>query len=315
MRRIVAVLALLAGAVPMFAQLPQAEALFQQGKYDEAQRLVAPLAGDAPALALMGRIALAKNDTDKAVDYLEKAVAKNDRSASFHYWLGNAYGQQAMVAGMLKGAMLAGKTRDQLERAVQLDPNLLEARFGLIDFYVVAPSMLGGSEDKAMQQAAEIKRRDSFSGHRAYARIYGRQKKMDLARKEYLDAVREQPRSAAAHAFLGAFFGVNDKNVKGGFDELETAVKLDPAYMITYFRLGQLAAISGTNLPRGEEALKKYITIQPKETDPSLGSAYYCLGQIYEKQGKKAEARAHYAIAVRYAPSQKTYQDALKRMT
>ncbi|MCU1246287.1 MAG: repeat protein, partial [Acidobacteria bacterium] len=168
MRRIVAVLAVLAAAVPMFAQVPQAEALFQQGRYDEAQRLLAPLTGDAQALAMMGRIALARSEPDKAVDYLEKAVAKNDRMAPFHYWLGSAYGQQAMVAGMLKAAMLAGKTRDQLERAVQLDPNLLEARFGLIDFYVVAPSMLGGSEDKALQQAAEIKRRDSFAGHRAY---------------------------------------------------------------------------------------------------------------------------------------------------
>jgi hypothetical protein len=71
--------------------------------------------------------------------------------------------------------------REEFETAIKLDPSLTDARFGLIDFYVMAPGFMGGSEGRAMAQAAEIKKRDALQGHRAYARVYSRTKRLDLA--------------------------------------------------------------------------------------------------------------------------------------
>jgi Tfp pilus assembly protein PilF len=210
---------------------------------------------------------------------------------------------------------MASKMKAEWERAVQLDPNYIDARLSLIVFYVLAPGLMGGGEAKALEQAVEIKRRDSLQGHRAFAYIYIQQKKFDLARNEYVDAVHEDPNSARAHAALGTFLATNDKNYRGAFDEIEKALQLDPAYMPAWFRLGQVAALSGTNDARGEEALKRYLTYEPKDNEPDLATAHYNLGQIYEKQGRKAEARQSYAAAVRLSPGTKTFQDALKRVS
>ena len=48
--------------------------------------------------------------------------------------------------------------------------------------------------------------------------------------------------------------------------------------------------------------------------EPPLGRAYYWLGGIYEKQGKKAEAKANYAQALKLNPGSKEVQEAMKRV-
>src|SRR5205809_5896957 len=116
----------------------------------------------------------------------------------------------------------------------------------------------------------EIRKRDAVMGHRAYARVYSRQKKTDLARKEIIDAVREDPKSARAHVALGTFYAGDEKNYQAAFDEIESAIRLDPAHMPAWYRLGQIAVASSSNLQRGEEALRKYLAYRPKEGEPPL---------------------------------------------
>jgi Tfp pilus assembly protein PilF len=263
----------------------------------------------------LGKAALEKGDADAAAEQLEKAVAQQPNNALYHYWLGSAYGTQAQQASLFSQMRLAGKVKDEFEKAVQLDPNLLDARFGLVDFYTMAPSIAGGSEEKALQQAEEIKKRDAIQGHRAMARIYTRQKKTDLARNEWLAAVKEQPNSAKAHNGLAGFYLGVDKNNAAAMTEAEAAVKLDASYMPAWFRVGQVAANSGTSLPRGEEALKKYLAYKPSDNEPGLADAHYWLGMIYEKMGRKPEAKASYAAALKLAPNSKTIAEAMKRVS
>jgi tetratricopeptide (TPR) repeat protein len=261
-----------------------------------------------------GRAAMSRNDDDAAAALFEKAVAQNPKSAEAHYWLGSAYGSQAEKASIFGQASLAGKTRDEFEKAVELDPNHLDARFGLIQYYVFAPGIMGGSYDKAFAQAAEIRKRDPLMGHRAAAFIYSNQKKTEGAKKEYLDEVKEFPNSARAHLDVGVFVYFVGQNYKAAADEYETALKLDPAYMPSCFRAGQVTVFYG-DPARGEELLRKYLNYSPKENEPSLARAHYWLGRIFEKQGKKAEAKASYAASLKLSPKQKDVAEALKRVS
>jgi tetratricopeptide (TPR) repeat protein len=270
---------------------------------------------EADALLASAKVAMRQKDAPRAAGLLEKAVAIRPDSAEIHYRLGSAYASIAATANPFKQASMAGKFKAEMESAVQLDANYIDARMRLVDFYMMAPGLMGGSETKALEQAAAIRQRDSFQGHRAFARIYIRQKNFDLARKEYVDAVREQPTSARAHTALGTFVATNDKNYRGAFDEIEKALQLDAAYMPAWFRIGQVAALSGTNHARGEEALKKYLAYDAKDDEPEISTAHYHLGQIYESQGRKAEARQSYATALRLSPGTKTYEESLKRVS
>lgn len=262
-----------------------------------------------------GKTSLQRGDVDGAVSILEKAVEQSPNSAEAHYYLGGAYGEKAQKSGMFGAASNASKAKNELEKAVELNPKYIDARFALLQFYAVAPGIMGGSYDKAFDQAKAIKALDAIQGHRAYAYVYTQQKKPELAKKEWLDAVREQPTSPRVHSALGQYLASAEKNYAGAFAEIESAIKLDPAYMPAYFHLGRVAAIANTNLSRGEETLKKYAGYTPKDNEPTLASTHYWLGMIFEKQGKKAEARQSYQAALKLNPGLKQAEDALKRVS
>jgi tetratricopeptide (TPR) repeat protein len=261
-----------------------------------------------------GRAAMNRNDAEAASALFEKAVAQNPKSAEAHYSLGSAYGSMAQKASLFSQASLAGKTKDEFEKAVELDPNHLEARQGLVQFYTIAPGFMGGSYDKAFAQVNEIRKRDPLMGHRSAAFIYSHQKKTDLAKNEYLAEVKEFPRSARAHLDLGLLH-ISQKDWKAAGDEFAAALALDPAYMPTVFRIGQLVVLSNGNLAHGEEMLRKYLTYTPKNDEPPVARAHYWLGQIFEKQGKKAEAKASFAASLKLNPNQKDVAEALKRVS
>ena len=260
--------------------------------------------------------AMSQNEPDKAAPLFEQLVQVKPSNAEYHFWLGRAYGAQASKASMFSAPGLATKTLHEFERAVELDPNYTDARFGLLEYYMQAPGFMGGSEEKALQQAAEMKKRDALQGHRAYAIVYARQKKPELARKEYYDAVREQPNSPKAHMTLGIYL-MSEKNYKQAADEYETAVKLDPKFMPGWFQIGHVAALAENNYAHGEESLRKYLAYTPneKENEPPLARAWFWLGQIYEKQGHKAEAKQMYETSLKLAPNAKDVTAALKRVS
>ncbi|MDQ2979886.1 MAG: tetratricopeptide repeat protein, partial [Acidobacteriota bacterium] len=262
-----------------------------------------------------GRAAIGRGDSDAAIDALEKAVAQSPKSAEAHYYLGSAYGIRVQASGMLAAVKYASRITEEFEKAVALDPKYVEARFGLVQVYAGAPGIMGGSYEKAFEQAKAIKAVDPIVGHRAYAFIYSQQKKLDLAEKEYADAIREEPNSAKAHSYFGQYHANVEKNYAVAFTELEAALKLDPSYMPAFYHLGRAASLANTNLARGEEALKKYVAYTPKENEPTLASANYYLGDIYEKQGRKAEAKQAYQAALKLNPSLTRASEALKRVS
>ncbi len=262
-----------------------------------------------------GRAAIGRGDSDAAIEILEKAVAQTPKSAEAHYYLGSAYGSKVQAGGIMAAAKYASRITEEFDKAVALDPGYVEARFGLVQVYANAPGLMGGSYDKAFEHAKAIKAIDPIVGHRAYASIYAQQKKLDLAEKEYLDGIREQPGSPKAHGYFAQYHANVEKNYPAAFGELEAAVKLDAGYMPAWYHLGRTASLANTNLARGEEALRKYVAYTPKENEPTLASAHYYLGDIYEKQGRKAEAKQAYQAALKLNPSLTRASDALKRLS
>jgi hypothetical protein len=55
-----------------------------------------------------------------------------------------------------------------LERAVELNSNNVAARFDLLEYYLRAPPLLGGSSAEARRQAEEISKHDVARGIEAW---------------------------------------------------------------------------------------------------------------------------------------------------
>jgi tetratricopeptide (TPR) repeat protein len=262
-----------------------------------------------------GRAAINRGDIDGAIEILEKAVAQSPKSPEAHFYLGGAYSRKAQGGGMFGAAGYLSKLKDEYTTAVELNPKYSDARFALVQFYAAAPGIMGGSYDKAFEQAKEIKAIDPVVGHRAYAFIYTQQTKPELAKKEYVDSIREQPNSPKAHSYYGQYLVDTEKNYTAAAAEFEMALKVDPTYMAAVYHLGRTASLANTNLAHGEESLKRYLVYTPKENEPTLANANYFLGTIHEKQGKKTEAKQNYEAALKLNPTLKLASEALKRVS
>lgn len=318
--RFVAVLVLMFAALPARpapGPLAQGIQLYEAKRYEEARKFFEAYATknpkDAEAAFQVGRSLLALKKNEPAAEWLEKAAELAPNRSDVQLLLGRAYGRAAMEANVLRQPGLAKKTRVAWEKSVALDPNNLEAREDLIDFYLEAPGIMGGSVEKAQEQAAEITKRDPARGHMASANIALNQKDNAAAERELKAAVQAAPNNAALRMRLALFYQDQQK-WEAAFETLEAALTADPNNWNALYQMGRTGAFSGKRLDRSEECLKRYFEHKPGPDDPPLANAHFRLGQIYEKKGNKALARTEYQTALKLDPKLQDAKDALAKL-
>lgn len=294
------------------------EELFAGREYDRARgAFLARLTTnprDAAAMAYMGRIAQAQQKRGEAIDWLEKAVKLEDGNAMFHFWLGSAIGEEAQRASKLRQPFLARRIKSEFERAVALDSTLLEPRFGLVDFYTVAPGIMGGSIEKAREQAAAIARRNPMRGHLAYARIAMRQKDDSATVREHEAAIAAAPDSTQAYYALSSFHRSRSHWLEA-MEVMDRLMKARPSDPAPHRWWGIISATSGIDMERGERELKHYLANALPETTPQgFAIVHFRLGQIYEKTGRRDAARAEYEKALTFDPDLPDARHALKAL-
>ena len=257
--------------------------LFQARKLPEAQAAFAKIAAvepkNAEAASYLGLLALMRNDSEQAVQWLEKATQLAPANSYYCRLLGDAYGQSAGKAGVFSKFGFAKKCLACYDKAIELDPNNLDARNGRIEYYRRAPAIVGGGMDKAYAEAAEIRRRDPLRGATVLGDLY-------VAEKKYTEA----------------------------FALLDELIAQNSANQALLYQVGRLAAISGQQLDRGESALQEYFHHEPTPNEPPLYNAHWRLGTLYERKGDKAAARAEYETALQLRPNYSAAQNALKQL-
>lgn len=320
MNRILAVaLALIAFAAPLVAEssIAQGTALFEQMKFKEAETVFQAVSRTSPkdpaAPFWLGRVAMALDDRIAAATQFEKAVALNPRNSEYRLWLGRAYGAQALRANVLKQASLARKVKGEFEMAVKLDPANLDARSALVDFYSMAPGIMGGGIDKAKAEAAEIAKRDSVRGARELAKIHRNEKEWPEAERVLAAAINKNPANMALRRDLGYIYQQTEEWAKA-YSTFSAVVVADPNDMVALYQIGRLAVMSGTYLEQGEQALQKYLEYTPKGDEPPLKWAHLRLGAIYEKEKRADLARAQYQLALKLDPQFKEAKEASNRI-
>jgi tetratricopeptide (TPR) repeat protein len=160
LRASAAALAILMAAQP--AGATEYSALMKAKKYPEAERAAAAKLvqdpANAEAMAARSDAILAAGSEariEEAVKQSEQCVAAHAANAGCHLALGKALGSKAMHGGMMAAMGYAGTIRDSFKKAVELEPRNLDARFSLLQFYMMAPGIMGGGTGKAETLAAE----------------------------------------------------------------------------------------------------------------------------------------------------------------
>jgi len=292
--------------------------LFEAGKFKEAKTVFEPAlksnARDAAAAFYLGRIAMEERKNDRAADYFESATKLDPNSSTYFLWLGRAYGREAQSANVLRQPGLAKKTKSAWERAIALDPDNLDARSDLIQYYVQAPGFLGGSMAKALEQAEEIRKRNALRGYLELGALYERDKKPADAEKAYVAAAKEKSDRHVGEYRLGVFYQ-NTGAYQKAFELFEAMIAASPAEAGALFQIGKTGALSGQRLDRAVEALEAYLQTTPGKNDPSLAAAHWRLGMVHERRQDRQRAKAEYESALRLDPTFKPATESLKKLT
>lgn len=266
---------------------------------------------DAKGAYYQGRLFLRDGNYDRAIDWFEKAAKLDDQNSDYHLWLGRAYGVKAQRVGMLKKASAAKNVKKSFERAVELNPGNLDARMGLLQFYQMAPGIMGGSKDQAKQQAEEIHKRNAHQGHLAFGLIHMMKEEYALAEREYQAAIALDSNEMQPYYSLGYLYA-RQKQFDRATELFENLLKTHPDQVSSYFHLGRIAVMSGKNLDQGEAYLQKYLQTEPSDESPSFAFAHLLLGHIYKQKENKELAKAEYGKALELNPDFESAKKALK---
>ncbi len=290
--------------------------LLNAGRVDEAITALnghlATSPADAESSNLLCRAYYALEDWDRAESSCRKAASLAPDNGLFHLWLGRVYGEKADRANFLAAAGLAGKVRGEFERAVQLNPKDIDARLDLTEFYIDAPGIVGGGEDKARAQAESVATVNPAREHWIYARIAEKNKDNATAEKEYHQYIDQSKGDAEAWLNLALFLRRQKR-----LDEMEQAiVKLSQAPLSkpgVLVEASQMLFRAGRRPTLAIELLRRYLTSGPVEAAPAF-KAHYQLGQLLEKQGDKAGAADEYRTSLSLARGFGVAQQALNRV-
>jgi tetratricopeptide (TPR) repeat protein len=273
------------------------------------------LAQSAAECVKNGRAALDANKADDAVEWFEKAVKLDDANAEHHLWLARALGTVAQQANIFRQGFLAKRVKSEFERTVQLDPQSLGGHDGLMQYYMQAPGIMGGSMDKARAEAEAMAKIAPMRGHFARASIADHEKDQTGAERAYRAAVAEFPDSIGAVSALANSLA-NWKRGDEAFAPLDAYLARHPGDLLATWTVGRVAAVTGKELDRGERALRTVLAAAEAGTPnlPAPANAHFRLGDIAAKRGNKDVARKEYEKALELNPKLEAAKKALKEL-
>lgn len=306
MNRVLASLALLV-ALPLATQptgLEPGIAHFNARRWSDAHTFFAGAARAQPANPAaaywLGKTLMAENKPGDAEGWFNKAAELDPRSSEYRLWVARAIGVQAQRANVIRQPFLARRTKTAVDKAIALDASNIDAREMRWRFYLLAPGFMGGGDDHARAEAAEILRRNRYRGQFVALQMAGRAKD-DAAVERFMRAlVAEYPDSLQPVNVYSSWLADRER-VPEAFAVVDAFQNRRPGDPVALYQVGRIAAVTGQQLDRGEEALRKYLASAPPPANnvPTLSIAHLRLGNIHEKRGHKDAARAEYELALR----------------
>ena len=267
---------------------------------------------DAEAHHLMSKAYYHLNKWDQSIDYGERAVALAPNNSEYWMWLGRAYGEKADTSSFVAAYSLAKKVKASFEKSVELDGKNVAARTDLSEYYMEAPSVIGGGTDKALDQAKQISAVDPARAHWVYARLDEKKKDYGAAEGEYVQAIHASNNYGSYWLNLANLYRQTEH-----WPQMESAIQRGVSSSnksnAVYYNAATIYDHAGRNLPEAANLLRKYIAVGGSDEAP-IFQAHYLLGTILQKQGDKQGAAAEYRIALNLAGDYAPAADALKKL-
>lgn len=300
-------------------QIQQAIQQQQQGNFSEAKTIYETLLAQSPKdtnlLHLRAILAAQEKSFAEALDYIQRAIKIDNKSATFYNTLGNIYLHMNNLP----------KAKEALNKSLSLMPNAPSSynNLGIIHY-----KENNFAEAISYYQRAIALKEDYAD---AYFNLGQAQLKMgqeDEAVKNLIEAIKWQPNHPQAHAMLGQLY-LQKEQFDVAVEHFEKTLALDPYHAESHHQL----AIALTQQNHYDEAIAHYetaILLQPGhaealhniaslhlimqkidkatqyylrllEVNPNF-DAYYNLGVVYLYRDRYQEAIGYFKEALKLQP-------------
>jgi tetratricopeptide (TPR) repeat protein len=171
----------------------KAEKLYQQGQIFKAKIVFEAILKENPnhikTLEYLADIEGSSKNWDSTIFYYGKLKELMPKEADYHYKYGGALGMKAKEISKIKALGLIGDVKASFEKAIQLNPKHIGARWALIELYLQLPAIIGGSEAKAIQYSNQLLRISPIDGYLSRGHIAEHFGKYSEAEKQYKAAI------------------------------------------------------------------------------------------------------------------------------
>jgi|GEM_PF-3891008 len=260
-------------------------------------------------------IATRRGDTVGAYKLAKAAVKLSPDDALLQYRFGNAAFDHIDDVSFINKGAVASKGKAAFERAIELDPTMIDAQVGLANYYIYAPAIAGGSIKKARQIVQTLRSLDGGAADAASVlmQIESKEENWDafaVASKEAIAASRDvtqrqdiRVRLAFLQAFQAQQFEEAMRTVEAIREEGIPKNQIDSInYLDGYCRYctGDVAGA----IERFNETLR---------VNPDAKNTRLMLAQCYVDLGQPAEAAKHYEEYARRFKDDKQAKSAKKK--
>ena len=171
----------------------KAQQLFDDGKYEQSKPLFETLLRSNPSnlkiIENLGDIAGSSKSWEDAIFYYKKLKDLKPSEADYFYKYGGATGMRALQVNKFKALGMIDDIRESFEKAIEIDPKHIKARWALIEYFMQLPRIIGGSESKAIGYSNQLMKLSPVDGYMSRGRIDEYYKRYKDAEVQYKKAI------------------------------------------------------------------------------------------------------------------------------
>jgi tetratricopeptide (TPR) repeat protein len=178
------------------------------------------------------------------------------------------------------------------------------------EFYVAAPSLIGGGLDKARALAARMQPHFPAQAHRLLALVAEKKKEDALAETEFSNAVAAG-KTPEAYIDLGQFYQRHHQPGKM-LEALQSGVSADRRKGPALVDAASILTEAHNSPELAENLLRTYLSSSAKTDEAPAFKVHVQLGELLAQRGDPVGAHREYAAALalapNYAPARKAIQ-------
>jgi tetratricopeptide (TPR) repeat protein len=257
-------------------------------------------------------LAQGRQETDVALALLERALELEPDNVELILMRSGMVLSGLSASGGLSALRQARAMSRELERAVELAPDHVGARVGLVQYLTNAPRIAGGGSRKAEEHLEALKRNSpaSYLGLKAQSAMADQD--LDAA-IGYLEQAIELDGSDDWRFIYGLALQHTER-----WDEaraLYTAMVSDnPRNGAAWYQVGRTAVLSEDNIEAGMAAFEHFLQLPHWPGDPTHAAAWWRIGQLHEIRGEVDQAREAYDRSLAEHPDFEEARAALKAL-